>query len=1025
MAAKQSPIICSPFAEPDCHWKVERGQTPFTLPGRRPASYFFRVPERAGRGRANVAQQDLLDKDAVGSLEELAHVNLLRQKLKDWRDGALTGRPYDGVTAVTHELLTLWRSEDRLQRLFFAQIEAAETIIFLAEALPAYRKGLPEIPTDQPNSAALAAGTRAFRRYACKMATGTGKTTVMGMLAAWSILNAVAAPSDERFTDTVLIICPNVTIRDRLAELDPALGDISLYRTRQLVPVQRMGQLRQGEVMVANWHKLARLETGKVNGQTARVVKTGVPIEVVKNAGRANETREIRYFESDRAWYKRIRQELGSGRGRSNHWFVLNDEAHHAYRRGEGNADEALEGNDDVADLHAREATIWIDGLDRINRLAGGKSRGIRMCVDLSATPFYIQGSGNEVGRPFAWIVSDFSLLDSIESGLVKIPQLPARDVTGKEEARYFNIWRWVEQALVDDGVGGAMTPDKLLRYASAPINTLAQDWQKRFAAWQQRDKHAGRHAVPPVFIIVCRDTKLAKAVYQWLAEGEGDYGQPPAMFRNTPAQEYTVRIDSKVAEDIDAGGSSDEARRLRFVLDTVGKTQWPGNRVPDEYSALVAKHNDKTANDDSGELSWVNEAIPPGRDVRCIISVAMLSEGWDANTVTHVVGLRPFGSQLLCEQVIGRALRRRSYALQANDRFAEETARVFGVPFELVPFEVKEPGDPGEAPEPVHVFAMPERAEFEVTAPVVTGYVQQADVPISLDLDALTPVTLDASRIPDSVQLNSLAAVDGALAAWAPGDKPVLTLDEWRSKVREQQVAFVLANAASRLWIEEHDSVGDSRSVFPRFLLAATRLVDQHLTCVNGADVRDVLVVGDYFQAARERLMAAVRQGGPVPELPAIPRGEAGRVSTRFLDFHTLKPTWAADKTHANLFVADTKSWEQQAAYVLDTHDAVVRWAKNERLDFKIPYRKGGTAAYYFPDFIVVLNSGQQLIVEIKGQHNDDAKLKSAAAERWVAAVNQLGTWGDWAYAICTQPGDLKTLLSKHGMRAKQRIAS
>lgn len=159
-----------------------------------------------------------------------------------------------------------------------------------------------------------------------------------------------------------------------------------------------------------------------------------------------------------------------------------------------------------------------------------------------------------------------------------------------------------------------------------------------------------------------------------------------PAWFRNAPGQEVTVRIDSKVIEDIEEGGTKDETRRLRFILDTIGKAEWPGRKVPDEWAELVRKHNDKAASEDNdGSLKWIDERIPPGRDVRCIVSVAMLAEGWDANTVTHIVGLRPFGSQLLCEQVVGRALRRKSYALnEETQMFAEETAKVFGVPFEL-----------------------------------------------------------------------------------------------------------------------------------------------------------------------------------------------------------------------------------------------------------------------------------------------------------------------------------------------------
>ena len=509
----ESPIINSPFAEPAVHWQIERGKQPVQAVARRPASYFYRVPESSGRGLKRKQQLSLGGDLDVGQQEDLPLVNWLRGRVKEWRDGALTGIPYDGASSITKELLNLWRGDETLrrQRLFFAQVEAVETIVFLIEASPTYQKGMPKLPIDQPGDGARDAGFSAFTRYACKMATGTGKTTVMGMLSAWSILNRVASPTDDRFSDTILIVCPNVTIRERLQELDPALGDNSLYRTRQLVPPHRMEDLRRGEVMIANWHRLAKKESSSVNGNSAKVVKTGEATEVVKNAGKANESVETKYFESDRAWFQRIRQELGSGKGRSPHWLVFNDEAHHAYRRGDSDALVDLEEDRSLAKKNAKEATIWIEGLDRINKLAGGRRKGIRF------------------------------------------------------------------------------------------------------------------------------------------------------------------------------------------------------------WSELVRKNNEKAVSDDNdGAYKWIDERVPPGRNIRCIVSVAMLAEGWDANTVTHIVGLRPFGSQLLCEQVGGRALRRRSYALnQETDQFEEETAKVFGVPFELIPFKVSKSKDSKPPKEPNHIFSDPDKSRF------------------------------------------------------------------------------------------------------------------------------------------------------------------------------------------------------------------------------------------------------------------------------------------------------------------------
>lgn len=1020
VAEVESPIINSPFREPEQHWQIERGKPPVKAEGRRRASYFYRVPEHAGRGTKGKKQAELFD-DAKGEEVELEIVNLIRERVKEWRDGVRSGGvSYDGASPVTKELLELWHSSDRMQRLFFAQIEAVETIIFLIEATDIYRKGIPEIPKDEPGLESKAAGIRAFLRYACKMATGSGKTTVMGMLAGWSILNNVASPRDDRFSDTILIVCPNVTIRERLQELNPALGDLSLYRTRQLVPPHRMEELRRGEVMIANWHRLAKKETNTVNGDSAKVVKTGEPVEVVVNAGKANATVETKYFESDTAWFKRIRRELGSGKGRSAHWLIFNDEAHHAYRRGDTTSEEqTLDDDKDLASKNDREATIWIEGLDRINKLAAGsRRRGIHLCIDLSATPFYIQGSGNEVGKPFPWVVCDFGLLDAIESGLVKIPQLPARDVTGAAEAAYFNIWRWVQTKAKEDGLGTTITPEIVMNYASAPINLLAADWHQRFLEWEQFSKQQQKHPIPPVFIVVCRDTAIAREVHSWLANGNDSYGVSPAYFRNAPGQEVTVRIDSKVIEDIEAGGTKDETRRLRFILDTVGKAEWIGGKVPEEWSELVRKHNEKAASDDhDGSLKWIDERIPPGRDVRCIVSVAMLAEGWDANTVTHIVGLRPFGSQLLCEQVVGRALRRKSYALnEETQMFAEETAKVFGVPFELIPFKVAPTEQQPPQPDPNHIYSVPEKAEYEISFPIVTGYHQSGSLDVSVNLDQVAKVTIDPMRIPQLVELTPLTTPNGALAAYGPGEKPVLSLKDWRSLFRDQQVAFRLAREICVRWqVDNGATAVPVQQLFPRVAFAAKRFLAEKLERKGDSQPCDVLLVGEYMQASVGALLDAIKKGASTSdaEVAIIPQGAAGRGSTLYVDFHTTKPIYPVNHCHLNAMVADTEKWEQSAAFILDTHPGVRRWVKNDRLGFFIPYRRRGLPAKYIPDFIAVTDNGEYVIIEIKGQANDDADAKTKAARRWTEAVTRLGSHGTWHYLFVTDPGRVGQMLN------------
>ncbi len=982
----------------------------------------------------------MFDDATVGEEYPLEIANLLRKRLAEWRS-----RGYEGATKVTRELLELWHAPDRTQPLFYAQLEAAETVLFLVEGPLDLRQGV-SAPIDEPGAAAREAGFKAFQRYALKMATGSGKTTVMGMLAAWSILNKVADPQASEYSDTVLIVCPNITIRDRLQELKPERDETSLYRTRELVPARLMPDLRRGEVFVTNWHGLERQSVRDVNGQSARVVKRGVAIETLRTIkvtatmpaeeierqallgafaisgiekradGRpkAYVVRDTEYLESDGAFVKRV---LGGRKGRSSAILVMNDEAHHAYRRGAVTAEEGGEegAEDELSVVNAREATVWIEGLDRINRFLGGRGRGIRLCVDLSATPFYIQGSGNEVGKPFPWIVSDFSLLEAIEAGLVKVPQLPTQEDGDTQVPPYFNVWRWVRRRAQADGVIGPVTVTEVMRYATAPIVTLAESWRTTFQKWKA-DHGAGtrQEDVPPVFIIVCRDTVIARALYAWLAEGDAQYGAGIPEFLGKDGLEYTVRIDSKVGEDIAAGRGEDETRRLRFVLETIGKTRWPGGKVPEEYAQLVERNNRKV--DESDETRRrINPEVPPGRDVRCIISVAMLSEGWDATTVTHVVGLRPFGSQLLCEQVVGRALRRTSYTVDpATGHFAEEAAQIFGVPFELIPFKAKPGATPQPTPKIHHVYADAEKAAYELDFPVVERYQDPGIVSVKANWDRIGQLVLDSREVPDDVLMKGLAAYDGTLAMHGPGAGVRVNLEAWRRGMRVQQIAFLLARVLTKKWIEERGDGIPVHRLFPQMLEVANRFLEERVELV-GSRTRQDVGINPYFGQAVAMLMNAmevVDRGGESQERPVVPSGAAGLRSTRTVDYYTGKTLYDAKKCHLNAAVFDS-DWERQAAELLDAHDSVRAWVKNDRLALAVPYRKDGVGRKYFPDFLVELTDGRRLLIEIKGQAGD-ADLKKAAAERWCRAVNNEGRFGRWRYELCFGAHELQAVLDK-----------
>jgi type III restriction enzyme len=1035
--AVANPIINSPYTEPEQHWHIQEGKQPQIEPGRRLASYFLRVPERAARGRRVAAQTEMFDEDLKGNEYLLDLANQLRNRVAEWRK-----RNYQGGTKVTRELIDFWRASDRAQPLFYAQIEAAETVMFLVEGPADLLQGI-RVPMDEPGPAAKEAGYKAFQRYALKMATGSGKTTVMGMIAVWSILNKITDPQNGAYSDTVLIVCPNVTIRDRLQELDPERDELSLYRTRELVPPHWMTELRRGEVFVTNWHNLERRETRDVNSQTARVVKRGQAIERIRTikvtpavtaeqiqqqatlgafeivavetkrdgSPRAFGVKETQYLETDAAFLKRV---LGGRKGRSSAILVMNDEAHHAYRRGALEDGDLFGEEDETTAANLREATVWIEGLDRINKALGGRGNGIRLCVDLSATPFYIQGSGNEVGKPFHWVVSDFSLLEAIEAGLVKVPQLPTEDGSGEDVPRYFNVWRWVQRQAQNDGHIGPVTVTEIMRYATAPIVTLAASWRETHTTWQEHFRLGNRrHDVPPVFIVVCRDTTIAKAMYSWLAEGDGQYGAGVPEFRDTPGREMTIRIDSKVGEDIAAGGTTDQTRRLRFVLETIGKTEWPGRKVPEEYALIVERHNRKAMEDEESGLFAINPDVPPGRDVRCIISVSMLSEGWDATTVTHVVGLRPFGSQLLCEQVVGRALRRTSYVVDpTSDLFTEETAQIFGVPFELIPFKVEGGKPQPPSPPANHVYAVPEKAEYEIEFPVVESYQDPGIVLAKVNWDRVGELLLDPDEVPDDVLLRGLTSPDGRLIAYGPGAPVRVSLDAWRQGIRVQQVAFELAKVLVQKWQEDRGNAIPVHRLFPQMLDCANHFISDHVTPIGSRSKQD-LAINPYFGRAIAMLvnaMEAVDSGGASQEKAVFAPGAAGMRSTHMVNFYTGKELHDVQRCHLNAGVFDF-SWEKESAELLDIHPAVAAWVKNDRLGLVVLYRKEGTPRKYLPDFVVKLRNGEHLIVEIKGQLGD-AAIKKAAAERWCRAVSNDSRYGLWDYSLCFGALDLKAVL-------------
>lgn len=1021
-----TPILNRPYDEPKEHWWILEGQSAERRQGRRPASYWYRPPGR--------------DAQEGGILIELRHVNLVRERIRSWR-----AQGYPGVTRTTLELLKHWQRDGRLQRLFFAQVEAAETVIFLTEARADFRQGI-EVKRDEPGEEAREKGYAGFLRYCCKMATGSGKTTVMGMLSAWSILNKVNDKGDARFSDVVLVVCPNVTIRSRLGELDPEQGEASLYRTRDLVPAHLMPLLCQGKVLVKNWHEF-QPQAPMSGGDGGKVVKAGVPVDTTEiiRIGEKNDTKRgtrwltretlhqqianeiievapgydadvdttikiksTKYVESDTALVNRVLRGVG---GKQN-ILVFNDEAHHAYRiKGKLEEQEEMAFDEDEEEewqVNKKEATIWVEGLDRIHKL-----RGINLCVDLSATPYYLNRVGQDANRPFPWVVSDFGLIDAIESGLVKIPQLAVQDTSGQEVPGYFNIWQWILQpgrltASERGGKHSAPKPEAILKWSNTPIGMLGGRWAKKWEEW----KATGDEPRPPVFILVCKNTALANVIYEWLANDVRPHGIPPSglpAFRNSEGVENTIVVHSKAVEETDDGSSkSDGVRWMRFQLDTVGKIAWPKDRQGRE---IYPEGFEELANKLGRPLH------PPGRDVRCIVSVGMLTEGWDCNTVTHIIGLRPFQSQLLCEQVVGRGLRRASYEIGEDGKLTEEVAEIFGVPFQVVPFKASGAGPSKDVQKKKHVRALPERSALAIEFPRVEGYVRDIQDRITIDRDSIPPLRLEPGKIPPEVRAKaSIPSNSGRPSLMGPGPTVDITLQEFRAKHRLQELVFEVAGQITRQFVHQKPDTLSPQRLFPQVARQVEWYVANKVEALVPADKRD-LFMSPYYGWLAENLVEAIQAEGDTGSIPEIPLVERSRKngSTADVDFWTARETRETAKSHVNYVVCDTKRWEQNAAFYIDKHNVVEAWVKNAGLGLGIPYIHNGEQHEYVPDFIVRLKGENEryVIIETKG-YDELKEKKKAAAERWCKAVSAAGSYGRWDYRMAMSPEEVPLLLQQ-----------
>lgn len=979
----EQPILCSPYDEPTEHWiyDTDTGEA-IKNPGRRDAGYWYKTQQTgSAQRRFNIFQEEERD--------DLPLVNKLRADVKRWRE-----TNYRNSTVVTRELLRHWARDDLLRRLFFCQREAVETIIYLVEIRQGGKR-LGFNPTftdedlaklvDSPNEPDIPD----LIRYGCKMATGSGKTVVMAMLIAWAFCNRGKLPSDERFPHAALIVCPNLTIKKRLQVLRPDDAE-NYYDEFDLIPTKLRPLLNTGKVLINNWHQFALESEHSESGQTYAVVNKGE--------------------ETPDAFVKRVLGELYDNAP----IMVMNDEGHHAYRPAP--TDEKLSADEKK---ERQEATVWVSGLDRFNQ-----GCGVKFCVDLSATPFYIQGSGHSEGTPFPWLVSDFGLVDAIESGITKIPRLPVSDTTGRPEPKYFRLWKAInDEILPAERLSNKKPkPEAVYREVEDALNTIASQWKERFEYIQQATDDQDK--TPPVLIIVCDNTNIAEHIYRMISgerevevldekgkvktQIEYERGKVfPNLLGNSHGITHTLRIDSKVLAEAESGdptkNRSQAAEDLRETVATIGK---PGK---------------------------------PGAHIRCVVSVAMLNEGWDANNVTHILGIRAFGSQLLCEQVVGRGLRRINYTPDPETgHLTPEYADVYGIPFSVIPFKGRKTKKREIGDKPVnHVRAMEDRDQYEIRFPIVERYSFKLDKnDIKADIESMDKLWLEPEYTPTAVFLEAAAGYQvGNISALRPGNFIKQTREQYYQQTHLQTIKFEIAKQIVFKVVGDKQTDPDPESNPELRLISRHRLFPQVFRYVDKyietkVDFRDCnpceLGHQKYVMSIVDRLMTAIRPDKTQREVsltPILNRYKPIGTSAD-VNFFTKRPCQGTYRSQVNLVVLDTNTWERSACFYLEASDVVKYYVRNDHLGLSIPYQHQGVPHNYEPDFIVRLQDGTNVLLETKGYKRQLESLKSEAARRWVAAVNnwnreRLGDeeqQGKWVFHVCEDPQRLNSELEVIG---------
>lgn len=1010
MSSPKSLIINSPYQTPQRHWQQQSDGSLALVDGRRAACY------------------DIYDvRNNTRRVEALDQVNEIRERVDAWR-----ADDYPGATAVSRQLLAHWHDRTARQLPFyFCQLEAIETLIWWVEAADKFRQGV-----------YLQGDGGPWERLCSKMATGSGKTAVMAMIVAWQVLNAITYPKRTKdFSRALFVVAPGLTVKERLRVLHPGEPD-NVYDAFSICPSDALRQrLNQAEVLVENWHTLMPLKEADRS-----VVKKGK--------------------ESDEAYTRRVLDRLAQHRD----IVVINDEAHHAYRKP---ADVKIgKAEAERLGIDLDEATRWIEGLDCIHA-----TRRLQRCFDLSATPFAPTGKANTEEGLFSWIVSDFGLNDAIEAGLVKTPRVVVRDDALPNaqtfRSKLYHLYREAEVA-EDLNRRGAEPHESLPKLVQDAYTLLGADWRAARDEWAK----AG-HSSPPVMLTVCNRVETAARIEHYLNHGNSHWPE-------LKAPERTLRVDSKVLEKAEIGekASSEsllkarlgvlvkglalpqdtleslekakkDTEKLALLAAQLGLVGAEAKRFSDltpegQLDVLVAKApiSDDLRGYLLGATEYVNRlreivgaaGLPRDREDRLlaldkedllraivdtvgkhgqagqalqsVISVAMLSEGWDAKNVTHIMGLRAFTSQLLCEQVIGRGLRRVSHDMDANGLFLPEYVNVFGVPLSVF----VDAGDGGETPPPpkpsTQIESLSSRNELEVRWPNVLRVDVVVKPVLAVEWSKVAPLTLDPALTPISAEL--APAVGGAPDM---GKATSIDLEKLPEDFREQRIVFQAARKA-------FDQLGGRFSGNREFLVfQLIRLVEQFMasgklvipSLFHSDGLRRRILVALNMDLVVQHVVKNVQEQSAASVEPVFDPEQPFGSTRDMRPWYTTKGIQPTVRSQISHVVGDS-AWEIYAANVFDTSKLVSAYAKNDHLGYQVFYLWGGSRRRFVPDFIVRLSNGKTLVLEIKGEDSPQNAAKRDALVQWVEAVNSKGGFGTWCWDVAFKPAEVHDILAKHG---------